>query len=102
MPLSLLFLSLFCLLFSPSNSLSLSLPLTYHSVSSQEASLSLSSKTKSHGKFPFQYSNALVVSVPIGSPPQQMDMVVDTGSQLSWIQCHGKTPNSRFYPSYFL
>ncbi|KAG6607572.1 Aspartic proteinase PCS1, partial [Cucurbita argyrosperma subsp. sororia] len=78
MPLSLLLLSLLGLLFSPSNSLSLSFPLTYHSVSSQEASLSLSSKTKSHGKFPFQYSNALVVSVPIGSPPQQMDMVVDT------------------------
>ncbi|XP_022972883.1 aspartic proteinase PCS1-like [Cucurbita maxima] len=98
MPLSLLLLSLFGVLFSPSNSLSLSFPLTSHSVSSQEASLSLSSKTKSHGKLPFQYSNALVVSVPIGSPPQQMDMVVDTGSQLSWIQCHGKVRRKSVKP----
>ncbi|KAG6606986.1 Aspartic proteinase PCS1, partial [Cucurbita argyrosperma subsp. sororia] len=91
MPLSLLFVALFSLLFSQSNSLSLSFPLTSLSLS-QEPSFSLSSETslQDSAKLPFKYSNALVVSFPIGSPPQPMDMVLDTGSQLSWVQCHGK------------
>ncbi|KAL7094350.1 hypothetical protein ACP275_11G097900 [Erythranthe tilingii] len=40
----------------------------------------------------FKYSMALIVSLPIGTPPQTQQMVLDTGSQLSWIQCHRKTP----------
>lgn len=35
---------------------------------------------------------ALIVSLPIGTPPQTQQMVLDTGSQLSWIQCHKKAP----------
>ncbi|CAK9156045.1 unnamed protein product [Ilex paraguariensis] len=35
---------------------------------------------------------ALIVSLPIGTPPQSQQMVLDTGSQLSWIQCHKKAP----------
>lgn len=35
---------------------------------------------------------ALIVSLPIGTPPQTQQMVLDTGSQLSWIQCNRKTP----------
>ncbi|OIW02651.1 hypothetical protein TanjilG_29427 [Lupinus angustifolius] len=35
---------------------------------------------------------ALIVSLPIGTPPQIQQMVLDTGSQLSWIQCHNKAP----------
>ncbi|KAL5573884.1 hypothetical protein UlMin_023481 [Ulmus minor] len=35
---------------------------------------------------------ALIVSLPIGTPPQTQEMVLDTGSQLSWIQCHKKAP----------
>ncbi|KAI4307668.1 hypothetical protein L6164_030832 [Bauhinia variegata] len=47
---------------------------------------------------------ALIVSLPIGTPPQVQQMVLDTGSQLSWIQCHKKTPRkpppaSTFDPS---
>ncbi|KAL5810117.1 hypothetical protein ACOSQ3_026810 [Xanthoceras sorbifolium] len=38
----------------------------------------------------FKYSMALIVSLPIGTPPQVQQMVLDTGSQLSWIQCHRK------------
>ncbi|OAY57195.1 aspartic proteinase PCS1 [Manihot esculenta] len=40
----------------------------------------------------FKYSMALIVSLPIGTPPQTQQMVLDTGSQLSWIQCHHKAP----------
>lgn len=43
-------------------------------------------------KTTFTYSMALVVSLPIGTPPQTQEMVLDTGSQLSWIQCHKKAP----------
>lgn len=41
-------------------------------------------------KSSFKYSMALIVSLPIGTPPQTQQMVLDTGSQLSWIQCHKK------------
>ncbi|KAL1308249.1 hypothetical protein HN51_050185 [Arachis hypogaea] len=41
-------------------------------------------------KSSFKYSMALVVSLPIGTPPQIQQMVLDTGSQLSWIQCNPK------------
>lgn len=43
-------------------------------------------------KSSFKYSMALVVTLPIGTPPQDQQMVLDTGSQLSWIQCHKKAP----------
>ncbi|KAJ6421128.1 hypothetical protein OIU84_028498 [Salix udensis] len=40
----------------------------------------------------FKYSMILLVSLPIGTPPQTQQMILDTGSQLSWIQCHKKVP----------
>lgn len=43
---------------------------------------------------------ALVVTLPIGTPPQLQQMVLDTGSQLSWIQCHNKkTPQKKQPPT---
>ncbi|KAH0714065.1 hypothetical protein KY284_006970 [Solanum tuberosum] len=46
---------------------------------------------------------ALIVTLPIGTPPQDQQMVLDTGSQLSWIQCNKKlpkkTPPATFDPS---
>ncbi|KAK6127420.1 hypothetical protein DH2020_038841 [Rehmannia glutinosa] len=86
------------------NTPSLSFPLT--SVPLSETSKLLSSKTRVQNKnsvassppflynyqSPFKYSMALIVSLPIGTPPQTQLMVLDTGSQLSWIQCHRKTP----------
>lgn len=94
MLLILLSLSICSLSFSQSNSLSLSFPL---SLSKKTSSISpfypsLYSKTSSSGSFklPVKYSTALVVSLPIGTPPQPTDLVLDTGSQLSWIQCHNK------------
>lgn len=44
---------------------------------------------------------ALVVSLPIGTPPQTQEMVLDTGSQLSWIQCHNKAQPKPRTPSPF-
>ncbi|KAH6796938.1 Eukaryotic aspartyl protease family protein [Perilla frutescens var. hirtella] len=49
----------------------------------------------------FKYSMALIVSLPIGTPPQAQQMVVDTGSQLSWIQCHRKSPEKQPPPASF-
>ncbi|KAI3889634.1 hypothetical protein MKX03_007656 [Papaver bracteatum] len=43
-------------------------------------------------KSSFKYTMALVVSLPIGTPPQTQEMVLDTGSQLSWIKCNKKFP----------
>ncbi|GKC89168.1 aspartic proteinase PCS1-like protein [Tanacetum coccineum] len=49
----------------------------------------------------FKYSMALVVSLPIGTPPQAQQMVLDTGSQLSWIVSYKKLrpfdPTSRVF-----
>ncbi|VFQ99694.1 unnamed protein product [Cuscuta campestris] len=36
----------------------------------------------------FKYTYALILSLPIGTPPQNQSMVLDTGSQLSWIDCN--------------
>lgn len=82
--------------------LSLSLPLTSSLVNSP----SKNSKNKDEKvvvqsysyKSSFKYSMALIVSLPIGTPPQPQPMVIDTGSQLSWIQCHRKTPAPRKPP----
>ncbi|KFK33307.1 hypothetical protein AALP_AA6G358100 [Arabis alpina] len=38
----------------------------------------------------FKYSVALIISLPIGTPSQPQELVLDTGSQLSWIQCNTK------------
>ncbi|VYS68508.1 unnamed protein product [Arabidopsis thaliana] len=53
-----------------------------------------------------KYSMALILSLPIGTPSQSQELVLDTGSQLSWIQCHPKKikkplppPTTSFDPS---
>jgi len=96
-------------------SLSLSFPLTSLSLTTNTASkmlytsqlFSSSSSRKPNNstlnkttvpsynyKFSFKYSMALIVNLPIGTPPQTQQMVLDTGSQLSWIQCQKKTTSN--------
>ncbi|KAB1211335.1 Aspartic proteinase PCS1 [Morella rubra] len=86
------------------NSFSLSFPLvslSLHLNNSKTFTSSLVSQPKQNReprtpsynyKSTFKYSMALIVSLPIGTPPQSQEMMLDTGSQLSWIQCDKKTP----------
>ncbi|KAI3946507.1 hypothetical protein MKX01_017723 [Papaver californicum] len=104
--------------FSLSFTLSLSKRSYNHASSTTKSSATLlpslaasSSTTSSSGKqkiikknpFPykssFKYIMALVVSLPIGTPPQTQEMVLDTGSQLSWIKCNKKFPPPKPKPS---
>ncbi|XP_055810944.1 aspartic proteinase PCS1-like [Solanum dulcamara] len=82
---------------------SMSFPLTStqlsHNSSSKALFLSSLMATKTMPRVPslnykstFKYSMALIITLPIGTPPQNQQMVLDTGSQLSWIQCHKKIP----------
>ncbi|KNA19908.1 hypothetical protein SOVF_057310 [Spinacia oleracea] len=50
-------------------------------------------------KLPFHHNVSLTVSLLVGSPPQPVTMVLDTGSELSWLHCK-KNPgvNSLFDP----
>ncbi|XP_023549570.1 aspartic proteinase PCS1-like [Cucurbita pepo subsp. pepo] len=43
-------------------------------------------------KLSFHHNVTLTVSLTLGSPPQPVTMVLDTGSELSWLHCK-KTPN---------
>lgn len=48
--------------------------------------------SKSSNKLSFHHNVTLTVSLTVGSPPQAITMVLDTGSELSWLHCK-KTPN---------
>ncbi|KAL8543300.1 hypothetical protein ACS0TY_004008 [Phlomoides rotata] len=67
-------------------------PNEYQSSQVQNKSAAASPPFNFNSKSPFKYSRALIVSLPIGTPPQAQQLVLDTRSQLSWIQCHRKAP----------
>ncbi|XVE69219.1 hypothetical protein DITRI_Ditri09bG0134400 [Diplodiscus trichospermus] len=46
-------------------------------------------------KLTFRHNVTLTVSLSVGSPPQNVTMVLDTGSELSWLHCK-KAPNLNF------
>ncbi|KAK2387881.1 aspartic proteinase PCS1 [Trifolium repens] len=48
--------------------------------------------TPSSHKISFHHNVTLTVSLTLGSPPQNVTMVLDTGSELSWLHCK-KLPN---------
>lgn len=51
------------------------------------------STPKPPNRVAFHHNVSLTVSLSIGSPPQQVIMVLDTGSELSWLHCK-KTPTT--------
>ncbi|KAL5809291.1 hypothetical protein ACOSQ3_029982 [Xanthoceras sorbifolium] len=53
---------------------------------------------RSPNKLPFHHNVSLTVSLTVGTPPQNVSMVIDTGSELSWLNCN-KTQNN--YPATF-
>lgn len=53
---------------------------------------------RSPNKLPFHHNVSLTVSLTVGTPPQNVSMVLDTGSELSWLNCN----KTRFsYPNSF-
>ncbi|KAK9931449.1 hypothetical protein M0R45_018724 [Rubus argutus] len=58
--------------------------------------LPLKTQTIPHGsptnKLSFHHNVTLTISLTVGSPPQNVTMVLDTGSELSWLHCK-KSPN---------
>ncbi|TYI23895.1 hypothetical protein ES332_A06G197100v1 [Gossypium tomentosum] len=60
-------------------------PLTF----ARNSKLSSSAATNKLG---FHHNVTLTVSLSVGSPPQNVTMVLDTGSELSWLHCK-KNPN---------
>ncbi|KAF2303174.1 hypothetical protein GH714_014357 [Hevea brasiliensis] len=59
--------------------------------------ISSGSVPRSPSKLPFHHNVSLTVSLTVGTPPQNVSMVIDTGSELSWLHCN-KTAT---YPSAF-
>ncbi|KAL5717295.1 Glutathione gamma-glutamylcysteinyltransferase 1 [Ranunculus cassubicifolius] len=46
----------------------------------------------SPAKLSFHHNVTLTVTLTVGTPPQNVSMVIDTGSELSWLHCK-KAPN---------
>lgn len=42
-------------------------------------------------KLRFHHNVSLTVSITVGTPPQKVSMVIDTGSELSWLHCNNTT-----------
>jgi hypothetical protein len=61
-----------------------------HHISTRRLFSNSSSKTT--GKLLFHHNVTLTASLTIGTPPQNITMVLDTGSELSWLRCK-KEPN---------
>ncbi|KAK0591904.1 hypothetical protein LWI29_035750 [Acer saccharum] len=59
----------------------------------------VSSSSAATNKLSFHHNVSLTVSLSVGSPPQTVTMVLDTGSELSWLHCKKTTNfNSVFNP----
>ncbi|KAI4367084.1 hypothetical protein MLD38_022862 [Melastoma candidum] len=97
----------------PKDELSISFPLTpvshprririrIRTPTTNSDSLLLSSPASSSStyKSSFTYSRVLVISLPVGTPPQSQPIILDTGSQLSWIRCNNN--NSSLFPKVHL
>ncbi|KAK4766894.1 hypothetical protein SAY86_014645 [Trapa natans] len=53
-------------------------------------------------KLAFRHNVSLTVSLTVGTPPQNVTMVIDTGSELSWLRCNKTARNqNQSYPTSF-
>ncbi|KAK9127065.1 hypothetical protein Syun_015862 [Stephania yunnanensis] len=72
------------------------------SSSSRVVVLALETKVipKPPNKLSFQHNVSLTVSLAVGTPPQNVSMVIDTGSELSWLNCKSssQSPTNSFHP----
>ncbi|KAH7855759.1 hypothetical protein Vadar_028509 [Vaccinium darrowii] len=61
---------------------------------------SAASVPRQPNKLSFHHNVSLTVSLSVGSPPQNVTMVLDTGSELSWLHCNKTptTPGATFEP----
>ncbi|KAK7285203.1 hypothetical protein RJT34_19964 [Clitoria ternatea] len=91
------------LLLLPLFTIVLQIPTSASSLSSPLLILPLKAQTLPHGsvsvskpsssrKLSFHHNITLTVSLTVGTPPQSVTMVLDTGSELSWLHCK-KLPN---------
>ncbi|CAJ2670383.1 unnamed protein product [Trifolium pratense] len=55
-------------------------------------------------KLRFHHNVSLTVSITVGTPPQNVSLVIDTGSELSWLHCNNTTnrvsPDPFFNPNF--
>ncbi|XP_021289409.1 aspartic proteinase PCS1 [Herrania umbratica] len=56
---------------------------------------------RSPNKLQFYHNVSLIVSLTVGTPPQNVSMVLDTGSELSWLHCNQTTQNNQPDPKKF-
>ncbi|XP_058751185.1 aspartic proteinase PCS1 [Vicia villosa] len=46
-------------------------------------------------KLRFHHNVSLTVSITVGTPPQNVSLVIDTGSELSWLHCNNTNTTNR-------
>ncbi|KAK7292946.1 hypothetical protein RJT34_15804 [Clitoria ternatea] len=73
---------------------------THYNSKAKTLTLPLKSQVISNGYLPrppnklrFHHNVSLTVSITVGTPPQNVSMVIDTGSELSWLHCNNTTTN---------
>ncbi|MED6187851.1 Glutathione gamma-glutamylcysteinyltransferase 1 [Stylosanthes scabra] len=49
------------------------------------------------GKLSFHHNVTLTVTLTVGTPPQNVTMVLDTGSELSWLHCNNNNTFNNFF-----
>nr|XP_009777297.1 PREDICTED: aspartic proteinase PCS1-like [Nicotiana sylvestris]XP_016463340.1 PREDICTED: aspartic proteinase PCS1-like [Nicotiana tabacum] len=59
--------------------------------------MSSGSFPRAANKLPFTHNVTLTVSLSVGRPPQNVTMVLDTGSELSWLHCNSTRINQPLF-----
>ncbi|KAJ6809062.1 aspartic proteinase PCS1 [Iris pallida] len=54
---------------------------------------------KGPNKLLFHHNVSLTVTLSVGTPPQNVSLVLDTGSELTWLRCNSSSASPHFRPS---